>query len=232
MRSTDIPRDAQVLASDGALGRVRQLVVDPTTRELVDLVVERGDRRWLVPAGAIAGVEGNRVRLAGDRARFEGGTAFRAEEFEPLGAGSGNGVRDDELQRRTRRLELREEVLRVSTTEERAGVVRVSTRVSERLETVTVPLKETRLIIEVVPGSGTARVGDRELREGESIELILSEERLSVGKDVVVREDVVVRTETVEREERVEATVQREELVVDREGDLVVEGADTSADGA
>ena len=114
---------------------------------------------------------------------------------------------------------------RAEKTEEQTGVVRVSTRVTERTETITVPLKETRLVIEVVPGSGMARVGDRELREGETLELVLSEERVSVSKAVVVREDVLVRTETVERQEQIQETVRREELVIDQEGDLTVEPA-------
>jgi uncharacterized protein (TIGR02271 family) len=232
MRSTDIPRNAAVLAHDGKLGRIRHIIVDPTTSEITELVVEHGGRRWLIPAGAVAGVEGKQIRVAGDRAQFEDGGVFRAEEYEPLDAGPGNGARGDALQRRPQRLQLKEEVLRVTKTEEPAGVVRVSTRVTERTETVVVPLRETRLVIEVVPGGGRARVGDRELREGESIELVLSEERLSVSKDVVVREDVLIRTESVEREERVEQTLRREELVVDQEGDLVVQGAATGAEAA
>ena len=232
MTSRDIPQGATVEATDGEVGRVRHVVVDPETRAVTDVVVEQGGRQWLIPAGAVAGVEGEQIRLEGDRAQFGSGAAFRAEEFEPLGAGPENGARGDALQRRPQRLELKEEVLRVTKTEERAGVVRVSTRVSERTETVSVPLKETRLVIEVVPGGGRARVGDRELQEGESIELVLSEERLSVSKDVVVREDVLVRTETVEREERIQETVRREELVVEQEGDLVVQGAETSSEAA
>ncbi len=232
MTSSDIPQGATVEATDGDVGRVHHVVVDPQTRDVTDLVIEQGGRQWLLPASAIAGVEGKRVRLQGARSQLQGGRAFTAGEFTPLdGADDQADIgRAFELQRRPQRLQLREEVLRVETTEEQTGVVRVSTRVTERTETITVPLKETRLVIEVVPGSGTARVGDRELREGETLELVLSEERVSVSKAVVVREDVLVRTETVEREEQIQETVRREELVIDQEGDLTVEPAAASSE--
>ena len=225
MARTDIPPGARVDAADGELGRVRHVVVDPASRDVTDVVVEQGGRQWLIPVSAVAGVEGDRVTLQGERAQFPAGfnvdlTAFEALEIWP---GEGDTVGGFALQRRPQRLQLKEEVLRVTTTEEQAGVVRVSTRITERTETISVPVRETRLVIEVVPGSGTARVGDRELHEGESIEVLLSAERISVSKEVVAREDVIVRTAVVEREEQIQETVRREELVVDQQGDLIVE---------
>ena len=227
MRSSDIPRDATVDAADGEVGRVRHVVVVPLTYAVTDLVVVQGVRQWRLQASAIAGVAGERVRLQGERSRLQPGSAFTAEEFTSL-AGTdeqGDSQSTFELHRRPRRLQLREEVLRVTKTEEQTGVARLSTRVTERLETVTVPVRATRLVIEVVPGSGSARVGDRVLHEGESLEVLLSEERVRVTKEVVVREDVLIRTETVEHEEQIQETLRREELVVDQEGDLAVEEA-------
>ena len=232
MLSTEIPRDAVVAATDGELGRVRHVVVDPQTRHVTDLVVEQDGRRWLVPAGAVAGVEGDHVRLQTERAQVQTERSADLAAFEALNdpGAPGATVGAYELQRRAQQLQLREEVLRITTTAEQTGVVRVSTRVTERTETVSVPLRATRLVVEVVPGSGSARVGDRVLHEGESIEVVLSEERAVVSKEVVVREDVIVRTETVAREEQIQETLRREELVVDQEGDLTVEEAGASAD--
>ena len=232
MTSRDIRRDATVEAADGEVGHVRHVVVDPQTRAVTDLVVEQGGRQWLLPASAIAGVAAERVTLEGERSQLQTGRAFTAAEFTSLDGGDEQGdIRSTfELQRRPQRLQLREEVLRVTKTEEQTGVVRVSTRVTEWTETVSVPLRVTRLVIEVVPGSGSARVGDRVLGEGESIEVVLCEERVTVSKELVAREDVIVRTETVEREEQIQETVRREELVIDREGDLAVEPAVASAE--
>ena len=231
MARMEIPQHAQVEAADGALGRVRHVVVDPQTQDLTDLVVEQDGRQWLVPASAVAGVEGERVRLAGDRVQYQRQpadlTAFEVLPGEPAAPGA---ARPYQVQRRPHRLQLKEEVLRVSTTEEQSGVVRVSTRVTERMETVTVPVRVTRLVIEVVPGSGSARVGDRVLPEGESIEVLLSEERVSVTKELVAREDVLIRTDVVEQEQQIQETVRREELVVTQDGDLTVEDAGASRD--
>jgi uncharacterized protein (TIGR02271 family) len=94
---------------------------------------------------------------------------------------------------------------------------------------VTVPVRATRLVIEVVPGSGSARVGDRVLQEGESLDVLLSEERVSVTKELVAREDVLIRTDVVEQEQQIQETVRREELVIDQDGDLTVEDADAGA---
>ena len=231
MLSTEIPRNARVEAADGELGRVRHVIVDPESRQTTDLIVEQDGRQWLVSASAVAGVEGDRVRLQTERAQVQTHSADLSA-FEALDGAPEPGTTTStfELQRRPQRLQLKEEVLRVSKSEEQTGVVRVSTRVTERLETVTVPVRATRVVIEVVPGSGSARVGDRVLQEGESIEVLLTEERLSVTKELVVREDVVIRTETVEHEEQIQETLRREELVVNQEGSLTVEEAGATSE--
>ena len=227
MVRSDIPPDARVEAVDGELGRVRHVVVDPVSRDVTDLVVAQdGDGHpWLIPMSAVTAVTGDRVTLQGDRAEYQAGSSVDLTAFDVVddATGAGDTRHGFALQRRPQRLQLREEVLRVTKTEEQAGVVRVGTRITERLETVTVPVRETRLVIEVVPGSGTARVGDRELREGETIEVLLSAERITVSKEVVAREDVLVHTAVVERDEQIQETVRREELVVDQQGDLVVD---------
>ena len=231
MLNTEIPRNARVEAVDGEVGRVRHIIVDPATRQVTDLVVEQDGRRWLVPANAVVGAEGERVRLQTARAQVQTHAADLTA-FEALDGTAEPGARTSayELQHRSQRLQLKEEVLRVNKTEEQTGVVRVSTRVTERMETVTVPVRATRVVIEVVPGSGSARVGDRLLREGESIDVLLCEERVSVNKELVVREDVLIRTETVEHEEQLQETLRREELVVDQDGNLTVEGAGATAE--
>lgn len=125
------------------------------------------------------------------------------------------------------RLQLMEERLRVVKQQEQAGAVRLGRRIIERQETVNVPVREERVVIERIPVEGQPRADDQELRDGETIEVGVMRERVQVTKETVVTEDVQVRTETIEHEEQVQETVRKEELVVEDSAHLV---ADTNAD--
>jgi len=318
----NIWRDAPVETGDGEIGRVRNVVVDPDTREVTDLVVEGDGGLWLVPMRAVAVVEDDRVRLHDGYLHLYQFTAFEREAFDgvdvevaqkergstalhgglPLSNARENGVQiagpdDTVLMQRpefagagrttvpnapytppeyaarlfdaptehtpviaahagsnetidhdavrtrspradhaiqdsdeTHHIELKEEQLIVTTENVQAGVVRVSKRVTERIETVTMPVREERVVIEVLPGTGAVRIGDRVLQEGEVIEVPLLEQRLVVSKETVLREDVVVRKVEAFREEEVRETLRREELVVDQDGDLVTEDGAPAAE--
>jgi uncharacterized protein (TIGR02271 family) len=126
-------------------------------------------------------------------------------------------------------LELQEERLRIEREPHTAGTVRIGKKVIERVETVSVPLREEIIVIECVSGSGTVTVGDRELREGETFELTVLKEKVNVSKDVVVYEDVTIRKEQVSHTERIRETLRREDLVVDHSGDLSVTGDPSQA---
>ena len=123
----------------------------------------------------------------------------------------------------TLRLELRAEQLRLRTVPEQVGAARLSTRVVEHTETIQVPLREERVVIERRPGSGEV-VGGEIIGEDESVAVDVTRERPVGEKEVVVAEEVDVRTETVQRTERVEATLRREELAVEEQGDVNVTG--------
>jgi uncharacterized protein (TIGR02271 family) len=112
------------------------------------------------------------------------------------------------------RLELREEVLQPGAEPAHAGTVRLSRRVVEREETVTVPLREEVLVVEHVAGDGTVRVGDRELAPGDTLELVIYQERPVVHKAVARYESVTVRKALVERTATLQETVRREQLAV------------------
>jgi uncharacterized protein (TIGR02271 family) len=128
----------------------------------------------------------------------------------------------------TYHLELQEERLRIEREPRPAGTVRITVRIGkrviERVETVSVPVREEIIVIECVAGSGTVMVGDVELREGETFELTVLKEEVNVSKDVVVYEDVTIRKEQVMHTERVQQTLRREDLVVDHSGDLTITG--------
>jgi len=121
------------------------------------------------------------------------------------------------------RLQLMEERLRAVTQQEQAGTVRLGKRIVEQQETVTVPVREERVIIERTPVEGQPRADDQQLRDGEMIEVPVMRERVEVEKEAVVTEEVQVRTEVAEHEEQVQETVRREELVVEDPAHLVAE---------
>lgn len=264
-----IQRNAHVVASDGELGRVRHVIVDPDTREVTTLVVGNDVREWLIPMSAVQSVDGDRIVLPGtastyinDAERFDRGS-FSAVDDEAvrdqsthraihggaplldaddhsveLGAASAGRFANESTpalaglgDTSPHQLQLRAERLRVEKQQEQAGAVRLSKRVVEHLEIVQVPLREERLLIECLPGSGRVFVGDRELQEGETMEVTIMRERIVVNKESVVSEEIRVRKETVERTEQVRETLREEQLTVNDPDGLVEErhGATPSA---
>jgi uncharacterized protein (TIGR02271 family) len=121
------------------------------------------------------------------------------------------------------RLQLLEERLRAVAQREHAGTVRLGKRITEREETVEVPLREERVVIERQPGSGEV-TGEAITDTDETIEVPVMKERAVVDKETVVRETVAARTETTARTERVQDTVRREELDVEGDGEVITEG--------
>ena len=126
-------------------------------------------------------------------------------------------------------LQLREERLRVEKQPEEAGAVRLGKQVTEHTETVNVPVREERVVIERTPGSGQP-AGRERTGEDQTIEVPVERERVNVGKEAVVTEEVNVRKEATERTEQVQETVRKEELDVADQSGLVSEGGrDTAA---
>ena len=119
-------------------------------------------------------------------------------------------------------IELREERLRAGKTTEQAGSVTLGKRVVERTESVDVPVREERLVIErraVNQRTDEGLVGD----SVETIEVPLTRERAVVDKETVVTNEVTLRKEAVERVESVGADLRREELTIDEHGDVDVD---------
>ena len=85
----------------------------------------------------------------------------------------------------TLRLELRAEQLRLRTVPEQVGAARLSTRVVECTETIEMPLREERSVIERLPGGAEVLVDGRALAEGEQVEGVIRRERPRIGTEVV-----------------------------------------------
>ena len=113
-----------------------------------------------------------------------------------------------------------EERLDVGTTSQEAGRARLRKYVTTEQETVTVPVKKERAVLETEPITGENR---DEALSGPAIseeehEVVLQEERAVVGKTAEPVERVKLGTETVTDEETVTEEVRKEHI--EAEGDV------------
>ncbi|KAA6460342.1 YsnF/AvaK domain-containing protein [Acidobacteria bacterium AB60] len=110
-------------------------------------------------------------------------------------------------------IQLLGEVLRVHKDRVSRGEVRLRKEVVTDTQQVKVPVTREELVIERHPGGERATpagsIGETEIR------VPLSEERVTLDKDTVVREEVSVAKRPVEDVRDVSGEVRREELVVD-----------------
>lgn len=113
----------------------------------------------------------------------------------------------------TQRLQLMEERLQANKERYQAGAVKLGKRVIEHTETLNVPVREERVVIERTPVSG-ATPAHGEIDGDQTIEVPVMKERVQVETQPFVREEVGVRTEAVETNQQVQGTVRREELDV------------------
>lgn len=120
-----------------------------------------------------------------------------------------------------RRLQLLEEKLRVSKQREQAGEVHIGKRLVSEQRSLSVPLRQERLVVERRPGGGqpAQSVGFGE----QTVAVPLTKETVDVAKETVVGETVTVRKETSERTQQVQETLRKEELDVQDSGDLALE---------
>jgi uncharacterized protein (TIGR02271 family) len=113
-----------------------------------------------------------------------------------------------------------EERLDVGTTSQEAGRARLRKHVTTEQETVTVPVKKERAVLETEPITEANRdeaTSGPDISEEEH-EVVLSEERPVVGKTAEPVERVKLGTETVTDEETVTEEVRKEHI--DAEGDV------------
>jgi uncharacterized protein (TIGR02271 family) len=120
-----------------------------------------------------------------------------------------------------------EERLDVGTTSQEAGRVRLRKYVTTEQETVTVPVKKERAVLETEPITGANRdeaTAGPDISEEEH-EVVLTEERAVAGKTTEPVERVRLGTETVTEDETVTEEVRKEHIeaegdVDDRRGNL------------
>ena len=120
-------------------------------------------------------------------------------------------------------LRLREEQLQARKTSVESGRVQLGKDVVEETKTMEVPVSREEVFVERHPVD--RRPADQPIGAGESqtIEVPVREERLEVDKQPVVYEEVGVGKRATQETQQVSDTVRREELRVDREGDIDIQ---------
>ena len=114
-----------------------------------------------------------------------------------------------------------EERLDVGTTSQEAGRARLRKYVTTEQETVTVPVKKERAVLETEPVTGANRdeaLSGADISEEEH-EVVLQEERVVVDKTAEPVERVRLGTETVTDEETVTEEVRKEHIEADGDVD-------------
>lgn len=114
------------------------------------------------------------------------------------------------------RIELREEELRATKEQVKAGEVRVRKDVVTEEKTIDVPVTREEVVIERHPASGRPAAGS--IKEGEVIRVPLTEEEVRVEKRPVVKEEITVGKRKVQETETVRDTVRREEARIEESG--------------
>jgi uncharacterized protein (TIGR02271 family) len=118
---------------------------------------------------------------------------------------------------------LHEEQLHAHTQPVAAGEVRVRKEVITEHKAIEVPVEREEIVIERhAPTTGHAT--SDAIRAGEEIRIPVMEEKVVVEKQAVVKEEVTIGKRTVQDTERVAGTVRKEELRVERQGDVDIHG--------
>lgn len=140
----------------------------------------------------------------------EGGTSDTSDTSGIVGHDTSGPTTDDAMTRSEERLD-------VGTTSEESGRARLRKYVTTEEETVTVPVKKERAVIETEPITGSDR--DQALSgpaiSEEEHEVVLKEERPVVGKTAEPVERVRLGKETVTDEETVSEEVRKEHIEAD-----------------
>ena len=122
------------------------------------------------------------------------------------------------------KLQLREEQLTASKQPVQAGEVNIHKDVVTEQKTMNVPVSHEEVYIERRPVTD-AVPSDTPIGQDETISVPVSAEQVNVSKQAVVREELNVGKRVVQENQQVSDTVQREEVRMDREGDVPVQGS-------
>jgi len=117
-------------------------------------------------------------------------------------------------------MQVREEELHAHKQPVETGEARVRKEVVTEHKTLEVPVSREEVVVERRPVSGQA--ASSEIRAGEEVRIPVKEEQVHVEKQPVVKEEVKVGKRKVQDTQKVEGTVRKEQVKIEREGDVDV----------
>jgi len=123
----------------------------------------------------------------------------------------------------TGKIRVHEEQVTATKTPVETGEVRVRKEVVTEHKTLEVPVQREEVVIERHPVSGHATTGET-IHAGEEIRIPVREEEVHVSKQTVAKEEVSVGKRVVTGTEHVAADVRKEQVKIEREGDVDVHG--------
>ena len=179
-----------------------------------------GTTEYWVPLEAVTEVQQNAVLLNVNKQEVDSmGWDRRPDEAESRAARDRAATTSD-----AETLRLREEELRARKTPVETGRVQVGKEVVEEQKSFEVPVSREEVMVE--RHAVERRPADEPIRDtaSQTIDVPVREERLEVEKRPVVYEEVGVGKRATEETQQVSETVRREELRMDKEGDIDVQG--------
>ena len=226
--------------NEDKIGKIEGALVESTTGRIRYLIVDAGgwfsSKEVLVPAGL--------ARIVGDDVFFDSLTKAQVEAMETYDHDYQYSYKEqyendrkafvaetvpvaermeiqDTAYNAPNTLELLEERLTVNKDRIVAGLVKVGKHVVTEERNIEVNLEEEHAHIERtnVDRPTDRRIGD--VNGNETIEVELEAERARVSKETFVAEEVSVGKTTQSHTETIVETIQREELSVDRDGNVV-----------
>ena len=227
-------------ADEDKIGKIEGALVEDTTGRIRYLIVDAGgwfsSKEVLVPAGL--------ARIVGDDVFFDSLTKAQVEAMETYDHDYQYSYKEqyendrkafvadtvpvaerleiqDHAYNAPNTLELLEERLTVNKDRIVAGLVRVGKHVVTEERNIDVDLEEEHAHIERtnVDRPTDRRIGD--VDGNNTIEVELQAERARVNKETYVAEEVSVGKTTKSHRETIVETIQREELDIDRDGNVV-----------
>src|SRR5512135_1864053 len=124
------------------------------------------------------------------------------------------------------KIQVREEELQAHKRPVETGEVRVRKEAVTEHRTMEVPVQREEVVIERQAPTGEPTSAS-DIGPGEEVRIPVSEEQVTVEKRPVVKEEVTVGKRVVQDTERVGGEVRKEEVRVEREGDVDVRGSGT-----
>jgi uncharacterized protein (TIGR02271 family) len=179
-----------------------------------------GTTEYWVPLEAVSEVQQNAVFLNVNKQDIDDMGWDRRPDEAASGRARDRAATTSEAET----LRLREEELRARKTPVETGRVQVGKEVVEEQKSFEVPVSREEVTVE--RHAVERRPSDEPIRdtESETIKVPVREERLEVEKRPVVYEEVGVGKRATEETQQVSETVRREELRIDKEGDIDVQG--------